>query len=259
MNALIVDDEPLARALLRRMLKAQGVEVAAEAENAARALELAEDLRPDLLFLDIQMPELSGMQAAVALTQLEPAPLLIFVTGFSEHAADAFDHDALDYLLKPVAPERLAKTLMRARERLATQELRRHALDAVAEKATREPPLQRLPVREDYAVRLVRVEQILCAVSRDRRVFLRTVAGEHRTYYTLSQLESMLPTERFLRIHDSCIVNLDHVEELHFLGNHAYEVRLSNRETLPVSRSRYADLQRRMGIVRPERLDIRPD
>jgi DNA-binding LytR/AlgR family response regulator len=247
-SALIVDDEPLARAHLRRLLEAQNVEICAEAENAAQALQLAEDRRPDLLFLDIQMPGLTGMQAASALMHLDAPPLVIFVTGYSEHAVAAFEQDALDYLLKPVAPERLARTLVRARERLADRTALRSVEEQVDTRATESEPLKRLPIREDYVVRLLRVEEILCAVSREKRVWVRTVAGEHRTYYSLSQLESLLPPDTFCRIHDSCLVNLDKVEELVFLGNHSYMVRLSNEELVPVGRTRYAELQRRLGL-----------
>jgi DNA-binding LytR/AlgR family response regulator len=248
MTALIVDDEPLARVHLRRLLDAQGVRVVGESENAARALEQAEDLRPDLLFLDIQMPGLSGMQMASALLHLDPAPLLIFVTGYSEHAVAAFEHDALDYLVKPVSAERLAKTLVRARERLADAQACREARQRISERVVEAPPLRRLPVRSDYVVHLLRVEEIMCAVAREKRVFVRTKASEFRTYYTLTQLEALLPRDQFLRIHDSCLVNLDQVEELLFLGNHAYEVRLSDDQRLPVGRTRYAELQRRLGL-----------
>lgn len=247
-TALIVDDEPLARVHLRRLLEGQGIQVVGEAENAADALQQAEDLRPDLLLLDIQMPGLTGMQMASALLHLDAAPLLIFVTGYSEYAVSAFEHDALDYLVKPVSPDRLAKTLVRARERLADKQIRQQVRQRIAQRAAKSPPLRRLPVRTDYAVRLIRVEEIVCAVARDKRVFVRTSEGEHRTYYTLKQLETLLPTDRFLRIHDSCLINLDAVEELLFLGNHAYEVRLSNNQNLPVGRTRYAELQRRLGL-----------
>jgi two-component system, LytTR family, response regulator len=248
MTALIVDDEPLARVHLRRLLEAQGVQVVGESENAARALEAAEELRPDLLLLDIQMPGLTGMQMASALLHLDPAPLLIFVTGYSEHAVAAFEHDALDYLVKPVSADRLAKTLMRARERLADGEARRETRQRISERAVAAPPLRRLPVRADYVVHLLRVEEILCAVAREKRVVVRTKSSEYRTYYTLTQLEALLPKDQFLRVHDSCVVNLDHVEELIFLGNHAYEIRLSDSQRLPVGRTRYAELQRRLGL-----------
>ncbi|HLV81119.1 MAG TPA: LytTR family DNA-binding domain-containing protein, partial [Chthonomonadaceae bacterium] len=100
----------------------------------------------------------------------------------------------------------------------------------------------------DYTVRLLRIEEILCAVARNKRVFIRTRQGEYRTYYTLTQLETLLPTDRFLRIHDSCLIHLGGVEALLFLGNHSYMVRMSDETTLPVGRSRYSELQRRLGI-----------
>jgi len=248
MTALIVDDEPLARVHLRRLLEAQGIQVVGEADNAAGALEQTEDLQPDLLFLDIQMPGLTGMQMASALLYLYPAPLLIFDTGYSEHAVAAFEHDALDYLVKPVSADRLAKTLVRAREHLADVVARKETHQRISEHAAETAPLRRLPVRADYVVHLIRVEEIICAVAREKRVFVRTQGGEYKTYYTLTHLEALLPKDHFLRIHDSCLVNLDQVEELLFLGNHAYEVRLSNNQRLPVGRTRYTELQRRLGL-----------
>ena len=196
LTALIADDEPLARAYLRRLLEAQGVTVAGEAENGVETMRQVEDLRPDLLFLDIQMPGLNGMQVASATAHLEQPPRIVFVTGYSEHAVAAFEHNALDYLVKPVSPERLAKSLERAKaqDNAIPQEQARLRLE---ERLRETPPLRRLPVREDYAVRLIRLEDIFCLAARDKRVFARTAAGEFRTYYTLTQLESLLPPEQF--------------------------------------------------------------
>jgi two-component system LytT family response regulator len=270
LTGLIVDDEPLARAHLRRLLTAQEVEIVAEADNVATALECAEDLRPDIVFLDIQMPGLTGMQMASALLHLDAPPLVVFVTGYSEYALDAFDRNALDYLVKPLSPDRLARTLARARERIANRSIRNERTDTLAaeevddvheERALSAPyvetqrpegsvpaTLRRLPIRENYAVRLVRIEEIVCAVAREKRVYVRTAGGEHRTYYTLTQLETLLPPDRFLRIHDSCLVQIEKVEEILFLGNHTYRVRLSDGELLPVGRSRYPELQHRLGL-----------
>lgn len=250
LSALIVDDEPLARAHLRRLLEEQGLEVLGEAEHAAMAIQLGEDLRPDLFFVDIQMPGLTGLQLAEALLESSHASLLIFVTGYSEHATEAYEHGALDYLLKPVSPTRLSKTLVRARARLTDANARAELSRRITEDATAASTyLQRLPIRKDYAVRLVRVEEIVRAEARDKRVFVRTEDGEeHRTYYTLTQLEGLLPPARFVRIHGSCIVNFERIEEILFLGNHSYAVRLSNNEQLPLARGRYAELQRRLGL-----------
>ena len=144
LTVLIVDDEPLARAHLRRLLEEQEVTVLGEAANAAQALQFAEDLRPEVLFLDIQMPGLNGMQVASALLHLERAPLVVFVTGYSEHAVSAFDNAALDYLLKPVSPDRLAKTLVRARTQLSDLEQRERDRKGV-DKQAQAAPLHRLP------------------------------------------------------------------------------------------------------------------
>ncbi|HLK57401.1 MAG TPA: LytTR family transcriptional regulator DNA-binding domain-containing protein [Chthonomonadaceae bacterium] len=245
-TALLTDNEPQNRLHLRRLLEAAQVHVLGEAENAAAALQLAKELRPDLIFVDIQKPGLTEMQTASALNRLEKVPLLIFVTGGSEHAVAAFEHDALDYLLKPIAPDRLAKTLRRADARLThahrrQQDRKRDLLPA------QDAPLRRLPIRKDYAVHLVRVEEIHCALAREKHVYVRTPNGEHRTCYTLAQLEKLLP-EVFCRIHESCLVNLNLVEEMIFLGNHTYAVRISGGMQLPVGRSRYAELQRRLNL-----------
>jgi two-component system LytT family response regulator len=200
MTALIVDDEPLARGYLHRMLEDQGVIVVGEAEGAAQALQLAEDLSPKLVFLDIQMPGLTGLQFAEALQQSTSDAQIVFVTGYSEYAAQAFEQAALDYLMKPVSPVRLAKTLVRARERFAAgSSVRGEEARRITEQTKPEMGrLQRLPIRKDYAVLLVRLEEIRCAIARDKRVLVRMEdGGEHRTYYTLTQLEALLPRSSF--------------------------------------------------------------
>ncbi|WP_309709096.1 LytTR family DNA-binding domain-containing protein [Armatimonas sp.] len=242
MKVLIVDDEPLARAYLRQLLEEQDVQVLGEAESATEALQLNEDLQPELLFLDIQMPGLTGLQLAAALRQSCPSVLIVFVTGYSEHALAAFEHAALDYLVKPVASARLAQTLARARERLASS-----APEAEIELPI--TPLKRLPIRQDYSVLLPRVEEVRSAVAQDKRVVVHLADGEYKTYYTLSQLERLLPSELFLRVHDSCILNLEAVEELLYLGSHAYGVRLRGGQQLPVSRTRFAVLQEKLGVT----------
>ena len=248
LNVLIADDEPLARAYLRRLLEAQGVVVTSEAENGVEAMRQVEDLRPDLLFLDIQMPGLTGMQVASAVARLEHPPRIVFVTGYSEHAVAAFEHDALDYLVKPVSPERLTKALERAKAQEGDKAQQEQARQRMEERLRETPLLRRLPVREDYAVRLIRLDAILCIAARDKRVVARTAAGEFRTYYTLTQLETLLPPEQFIRIHDSYLVPLDRIEAIDFLGNHSYMVRLSDGSQVPIGRTRYTELRRRLGL-----------
>ena len=248
LTAVIVDDEPLARDYLRRQIERQFVQVVGEAESAVEALPLVQALIPDLLFLDIRLPDLTGMQCANALLQLDTAPQIIFVTAYAEYAVDAFEYGALDYLVKPVPPERLAAALARARERLTDLAARQRASETASGRAALGARIPRLPIREDNGVRLVRLDEIIYATARDKHVYVTTASSEHRTFYTLTQLEKLLPAEKFFRIHDAWLVSLDNIEELCFLGNHSYVLRLSDKQLVPVSRYRYADLQRRLGL-----------
>jgi len=248
-TALIADDEPLARSYLRSLLEDLGVTVVGEAEDGLQALELAGTLKPQMLFLDIRMPGLDGLQTASAIVRAENPPLIVFVTGYSEHAATAFERDALDYVLKPVTLERLSRTVERAQRRLEDREARRSARKEILRQAAQSPRLNRLPVRRNDEIRLIRVQDILCAVAAEKRVLVRTAKEELPTGYTLKQLEVLLPADRFLRIHESALVRLDAVEAVLVLGDHTYEVRLTDRTRLPVSRGRYSELQRRLGLA----------
>ncbi len=244
-RSVIIDDEELARAHLRMMLVDNGLEVVAEGETGINAIDLAERFQPDVLFLDIQMPDMTGMQAAAALQNLDKAPKIVFVTGYSKYAVEAFDREAFDYLIKPAEPERLRLTL----NRLSQSQERAESQSAPEEQQASDlTPLQRLPVRSDYSIRLLKIEQIECAVSRERKVYVRSAGVEHRTYYTLTQLETLLPKAEFMRIHASALVRLELIESVNFLGNHTYSVTLAGGMVLPVGRTIYPDLQVRLGI-----------
>lgn len=258
--ALLADDEELARVHLRRLVEAQGVRIVGETENAQTTLEQIEALKPEVVFLDIQMPGLTGLQMASALPQLSHTPLLVFVTGYSRYAADAFDKDAVEYLLKPVSAERLARALARVRRRLAllSRPLAENPSPPGSDEETGDAtptaaaPLSRIPVRADYAVRFIRIKEAVRFEARDRAVYVWTPEGEAgRTHHNLSQLEALLPGENFLRVHDSHLVNLDYVEELCFLGNHAYALRLSTGQVVPVGKTRYADVRRCLHLTPP--------
>ncbi len=244
MTALIIDDEPPARSLLRRMLESQRVEVVGEGGSGVEALNLSESLKPDLVFLDIQMPDLTGLQAAAALIHMDPSPRIVFVTGFSQHAPKAFEYAAFDYLLKPVEPDRLALTLTRASKSLSQA---KNALPAEVKPGDL-APAKRLPVRTDYAIKLLRVEEIDFALAREKKVYLRAGGVDLKTYYTLVQLEGLLPANEFARTHASAIVRLSRIEELNFLGNHTYSVTLTDESVLPVGRTYYPELLKRLGL-----------
>ena len=251
-SAIVVDDEPLPRAHLVHLLKEAGVGKVFQANDAARCLQLfeAEDDPPDWAFLDVQMPGMNGLALADALGagQLGPSgeappPAVVFVTGYEEYAVQAFERAAVDYLLKPVQRTRLAATLSRLTAPMA------EAWMPSAGAALSVPTLQRLPIRMDYAVRLVDVADVVAATAREKRVDVITRDTVYSTYYTLNQLEQRLPAERFARVHDGWIVNLGEILEIHNLGAQAYQPRLRfEGRLIPVSRRRLSHLQQRLGL-----------
>lgn len=243
LRAILIDDEELARAHLSKMLRLAGVEIVGEGESGVDALNLVEAFQPDVLFLDIQMPDMTGLQAAAAIENFGNPPKVVFVTGYSDYAIEAFERRAFDYLIKPVSPDRLEKTLDHAKRQA---ELAKPIQSKLVDKELTH--LQRLPVRTDYSIKLLRLEDIECAVSRDKKVLVRTAGVEHRTYYTLTQLEALLPPKDFMRIHASAMVRLSLIDSVNFLGNHTYSLTLSGGLVLPLGRSYYNDLQARLGL-----------
>ena len=236
LTCVIVDDEPLARAYLSRLLQAAGVTVAGEAGDTASALPLVQRTAPDIMFLDIEMPGMNGLDfARVLREQTGVSAAVVFVTGYSEHAVDAFSHQATDYLLKPVSNERLLQCLVRIHNQ------RSHASD--------DTEMQRLPVRGLATILLVPITDIVCITSREKKVFVRMKDGiEHRALQNLTQLEERLSRNKFIRIHGSYVVPSNHITELMHLGNHEYEVRLSDGRRAPVGRTRINDLKRALGL-----------
>ena len=242
MKAIVVDDEELARAHLCKMLRDLNVEVVAEGESGSEVPKLIEAHVPDVLFLDIQMPDISGMHVAELLLDTRHTPALVFVTGYSEHALEAFDVNASDYLVKPVSTDRLEVTINRIRT----------TLDQVRSTSEEIPQAElaarRLPIRSDYAIKLLKLDEIECAVSKDKRVLIRAKGVDHRSQYTLTQLEELLPKEAFMRIHSSAIVRLELIEAVNFLGNHTYSVTVTGGLVLPIGRTYYSDVQWRLGL-----------
>jgi len=193
MKALLVDDERLARAELRRLLEAHPeVEIVGEARNGEEALELVSSLRPDLLFLDIQMPGMSGFDL---LGRLEEPPQVIFTTAFDRHALDAFNANAVDYLLKPIAPARLAVALGKLR-------------------SSPQRPLERVFVRDGDRCWLVKVADILLLESEGN--YTRLYFGKDKPLIprSLSALEERLDPELFFRASRQHIVNLQAVQKV---------------------------------------------
>jgi two-component system LytT family response regulator len=243
LRAVIADDERPARAFLRNALKKRpDVEIVGEAENGAEAVRLIEAERPDVAFLDLQMPELDGL-SVVRLVDRRHMPFVVFVTAYEEHAVKAFEVNAVDYLLKPVSPERLAEAIARLQERLDRVDQRASAASRLARAARVLEPavhpgyLERIPVRRRDDFALVPVRQLATLVAEGELVHLSTVKGERYTLaYRLKDLEARLDPARFVRIGRGTIVAADLIARVQPLPGGLHLVTLSTGEELQVSR-----------------------
>lgn len=216
MKSLIVDDEPDARARLGRLLKSYpDISIAGEAQDGLEALEKIEQLLPDLLFLDIQMPGLTGFEVVRSIPSKIPLPLIIFTTGYDQHALAAFEVNALAYLLKPIEPERLAQAVERARRLNAftdDKEAERQSLLRAAQAAPK--PLRRVVCRSRDRLVLVPVEQILWFQVEGGIVKARSSNESFWVNYQLSELEAALPEDLFFRARRDVLVNLTRIKEI---------------------------------------------
>ena len=245
-RTIIVDDEPPARLNLRALLKgAPDIDLVKECGNGRDAVNCIRALQPDLVFLDVQMPELDGFEVLESLDG-HPLPVIIFVTAYDQYALKAFEVSALDYLLKPFDDTRFHKALALARRQIEQQEASEFGrklltlLGARDVKADVSPPryLTRLMVKTSGRVIFIRTEEIDWIEADDNYVRLH-VGGKGRLLrQTMNELESVLNPEHFARIHRSTIVNLDRIKELrsHFNGEHL--VILQDGTELKLSRSR---------------------
>ncbi len=230
-RAVLVDDEALARRRLRRLLAAHpGIEIVGEAENGAAACEAIASLAPDLVFLDVQMPALSGFEV---LARLARRPRVIFVTAYDEFAVRAFEEQALDYLMKPVEPARLAQALARVGSPADAR------LDRLLEEALRRKSAPgRIAVKSGSRIVLVDPAEVVFARAEDKYSVLYTADREHVLDRALEDLERALDPAAFLRVHRSVLVNVAFVRELASVDGGRYLVALGDRRGTKVYASR---------------------
>jgi two-component system LytT family response regulator len=236
-RVLIVDDEPPARTRLRQMLASHAdLEVLAEAETGVQAMELASQLKPDLILLDIQMPGCSGIDVAACLPQ--PRPKIIFCTAFDQHAVDAFELHAVDYLLKPISRVRLAQALDRVRSMETAS--RESALDQ-AVRTQRAAPTRFL-VRNASHYLVINENRVFSFTSEGGLTKLVAEGGQYWMDPTLNELEQRLDAARFFRVSRAALINLNAVAEVFPMPGGSGDVLLKNGQRLEVSRRRFRDL-----------------
>jgi two-component system, LytTR family, response regulator len=242
-RVVTVDDEDLARQVMREFLSAHpDVEIVGECANGFEAVKTVAETKPDLVFLDIQMPKLDGFEV---LDLIGKDAAVVFVTAHDEYAIRAFEVHAVDYLLKPVAKERFEAAFDRAKERLSGKAPSKAPVALELAAAARPPSefLERIPVRDGTRVFIIPVSKLDYVEAQDDYVALASEGKKHLKQQTITQLEESLDPSRFLRIHRSYIVNLEHVVKIEPYSKDSHVAILTNGAQIPVSRAGYSRLR----------------
>lgn len=258
-KALIVDDDERERIVLRYVLEQiKDVEIVGEAVHGLEALILCQEKKVELVFLDINMSEMGGMETAYELKQLKDVPLFAFVTVKKDMAVEAFELGALDYIVKPIKKNRIEQTIERARQHIADREY----IEEMVKKGTKEQIgliLERyrnyelysdkLPVREKGKISLLNQEDIVFCESQGKKVYICTCNDGFLSNYTLTELEKRLNSINFLRVHQAYIVNLNYIKGILNFGEGSYVLHLEKCDKdIILSRSKAKLLRQKLGI-----------
>lgn len=240
-KVLIVDDEPLARDYIRRLLEAdKTLEIVAEARNGREAAQIISELKPELVFLDVQMPEMDGFSL---LKTLDPSklPAIIFTTAYEDYAIRAFEFHALDYLLKPFDQPRFQKAIEHAKERLANTETAAQESEQIIEllKVVQVKPrfLERLLIKQNGRIIFLKTVEIEWIKADDKYVHIYFGNSDYLVRQTLSAMKTQLDPQIFVQINRSVIVNVEFIKEIHPLFGGEYSLLMNNGAQLDVSRN----------------------
>ena len=245
LRIVIVDDEPPARARLRRLLKAHDdVEVVAECGDGATAVQVIEAESPDLVLLDVQMPELDGFEVLRTL-DVPKLPEIVFITAFDKYAVRAFEVHALDYVVKPVEQDRFDRALVRARQHLSEQ---REGIAGLLRDLARERAyLTRLPVRSEGRIKVIDLAEVDWLGAADNYVTIHAGTREYLVRDTIAAVERQLDPAQFVRVHRSTIVRIDRIAELVPDLHGDFRIRLKNGAELALSRTYRARVEGQFG------------
>jgi len=239
--ALVVDDEDLARLVLRELIQAHGeLEIVAECANGFEAVKAVAEHKPDLIFLDVQMPKLSGFDV---LELIGSETAVIFVTAYDQYAMRAFEVHAVDYLLKPIGRERFEAALERAKARVGAKSAGPAGPELAAAARAPKQFLERIVVRDGTHVTVIPVGKLDYAEAQDDYVGLASAGKKHLKQQTIASLEACLDPEQFVRVHRSYIVNFERVARIEPYGKDSRLAILADGTRLPVSRAGYARLK----------------
>ncbi|UOF14993.1 LytTR family DNA-binding domain-containing protein [Lysobacter capsici] len=253
LTALVVDDEPIARRAIVRLLDADTeIEVLGECGDGASAVEAIRNQSPDLVFLDIQMPAMTGLDVIAAIGA-QRMPATIFVTAYEQYAVRAFEANAVDYLVKPFSRERFATTLQRAKSRLsAAGDAQARILQALESLRQRDEYLERIAVRVDEHVIFVAVDDIVWIKANRNTVQIHLADRIHELRETMAALAARLDPRRFARVHRSAIVNVRRVRTIHPWFNGHHVVTMDNGQQLRMSRYQHEAFLRLVGSRRED-------
>lgn len=246
-NAIIIEDEKLARDIIRNYLKefAQ-INIIGEFEDGFTGLKGINELKPDLIFLDIQMPKLTGFEL---LELLDYTPNIIFTTAFDEYAIKAFELSAIDYLLKPFSQDRFNKAVEKSLSIIKSETKPPQIQESLNETIENsEHTLNRIVVKNGSRIDIIPTDEVNYIEAQDDYVMIYTDTGNHLKQSTMKYYESHLDNKQFIRIHRSYIVSINQIKEMSLYGKDSHMVVLKCNKELKVSRSRYKELKKELNL-----------
>ncbi|MCX7874776.1 MAG: LytTR family transcriptional regulator DNA-binding domain-containing protein [Melioribacteraceae bacterium] len=241
-KTVIIDDEKLARDIIKNFLSTNNeFEIIAEASNGFEGIKLINELKPDLIFLDVQMPKINGFEM---LELIENPPLIIFTTAFDQYAIKAFEINAIDYLLKPFSKERFNESLERIKKiHLENDKSKIEIFNKISNNLPNQENLERIVFKNGSKINVIDVENIIFIEAQDDYTMFYTKEGNFLKQKTMKYFEENLDPKKFIRTHRSYIVKLDQIKQIDIIEKESYQLTLFNSKKLPVSKSGYSKLK----------------
>ncbi len=241
-TAIIIDDEKLAREIIKKFSKQnENIDIVAECANGFDGVKTVNKLKPDLIFLDIQMPKLNGFEM---LELLEHKPAIIFSTAYDEYAIKAFEVDATDYLLKPFSQKRFDNAIEKVIRKIDNNEISNSKYDKLITTINEQKDfLNRIVVKTNNKIIIIPTEKIFYIQAQDDYVMIHSELGKHLKQQTMKYYQANLNNKEFYRIHRSYIVKLSYVKQIDLVAKDSYQISLQNGTKIPVSRNGYSKIK----------------